>query len=275
MKLLKAPLLHFLLLGSLIFLFAEWHASRGLKASLLVRVSDKQVTYLQNLYRVQFGELPDETMTRALVNKHIREEVLFREALKAGLAQQDEIIRRRLVQKMEFLIQDNNLATTPADEVLINWFEANSEAFLRPASVSFRHLYFVDGAAGEPLARAQTALKALAGQAADQAAVKADRFPLSSAYHDLSPSEATRLFGNNEFSAAIFELAAGQWAGPYQSGYGWHLLYIDSRQDAQQSAFDDVRAQVLAGWQEEQRQVQYEASLQALEAAYIIERGDW
>ena len=103
--LVKEPLLQFLLMGAVIFVLygalTHWKEDR----SRTIVIDEALETYLGNLYKAQFGGYPDTETLDQLVDNYIREEVMYREALKLGLAQQDEIIRRRLVQKNVPLIR--------------------------------------------------------------------------------------------------------------------------------------------------------------------------
>src|SRR6186713_1691045 len=143
-KLLKEPLLHFLILGALIFALNTWRdAARPAKIeSAHIEVTAAVIERLRAGYERQFGQAPDETEMRGLVEAHIREEVLCREALALGLDRDDTIVRRRMAQKMEFLTQDIATAVAPDEASLEKFFAQHAERYAKPAQVSFRHVYF-------------------------------------------------------------------------------------------------------------------------------------
>ena len=128
-KLLREPFLHFLALGAALFALNAWrsrHPSTANTDTPLIDVTEAVVERLHAGYEQQFNRNPDEDELRGLVRAHIREELLFREALALGLDRDDTIVRRRLAQKMEFLTDDLVGATDPDDTVLQRYFSENA-----------------------------------------------------------------------------------------------------------------------------------------------------
>src|SRR5262245_37842217 len=100
-SLLREPLLHFALIGAAIFGLAHVVEQRQEAAQSNIGLDAGLGQRLANLYRTQFGVLPDDGQLRIIVDDYIDDEVLYREALRLGLDQDDEIVRRRLIQKLE------------------------------------------------------------------------------------------------------------------------------------------------------------------------------
>src|SRR6186713_3537576 len=123
-KLLKEPLLHFLILGGLIFALNTWRdAARPAKIeSTHIEVTAAVIERLRAGYERQFGQAPDAKELHGLVTAHIREEVLCREALALGLDRDDTIVRRRLAQKMEFLTGDLATPVEPSEASVREFF---------------------------------------------------------------------------------------------------------------------------------------------------------
>jgi peptidyl-prolyl cis-trans isomerase C len=115
MKILREPLLHFLLLGAVIFAVSVWREGRrpAEKARTQIEVTAGTIAWLREGFTRQWHRAPDAEELRGLVNDHLREEVLYREALAMGLDRDDSIVRRRMAQKMEFLSQDIAGAVEP------------------------------------------------------------------------------------------------------------------------------------------------------------------
>lgn len=274
---LREPLLHFLILGLLIFLIAEWRQGGKQESGRLITVDRGLETYLGNLYHAQFGVHPDgETLTR-LVDNYVREEVLFREALRLGLAQDDEIIRRRLVQKMEYLILDSEVQGRVGEAVLQDYYREHIHNYQEAATVSFQHLYFNDDQAGQAPAR-ERAFRVLAEapKTPDQGlavlAGRADPFPLQDRYEQLSSPRTRQVFGQSQLTDALFEAPLGRWSGPYQSGYGWHLVFIEARNPTTALAYEEVAEKVFKDWQESVRQSQFEALMEDMLSTYVVKR---
>ena len=102
-KFFTQPLLHFLLIGFLIFVFSAWRGDKVESRSENIIVSVSDVVRLASLWQQTWKRVPTEEELQALVRDHIKEEVYYREALALGLDINDTVIRRRLRQKMEFL----------------------------------------------------------------------------------------------------------------------------------------------------------------------------
>jgi hypothetical protein len=144
MKIFREPLLHFLLLGALIFALNAWREkTRPAEASSArIEVTAAVIERLRAASERQYGKAPDAEELRGQVMAHIREEVYCREALALGLDRDDTIVRRRLAQKMEFLTGDIAGAAEPADAAVREFFGKNAARYAKAGRVSFRHVYF-------------------------------------------------------------------------------------------------------------------------------------
>ena len=269
----REPLLQFLLIGALIFVAAEitadWKDNRH-----HVIVVDKNIEdHLKSLYEVQFGADPDAATLKHMVDDYISDEVMYREALRMGLAEQDEIIRRRLVQKMKFLLQDSSDIADPDSAVLQRYYKEHADAFIRPARVSFRHLYFTNDAARIPDARqrAGNTLRELLAGHEQEAMKETDKFPLNDHYADLTRRDARKLFGDTEFVTSLFKIPVGTWSDPVESGYGWHLVLVQERTDKYIKPFAQVKDQVLKAWREEVRKQNFNARIKKMIDEYKVQ----
>ena len=269
----KEPLLQFLIIGALIFLASEITSSRNNDRHHTIIVDKNIEDHLKGLYNAQFGADPDAATLKGMVDDYVRDEVMYREALRMGLAQQDEIVRRRLVQKMEFLLQDSGEITDPDTAVLKSYYSAHADVFTSPARVSFRHLYFSNDDARTPDARqrAARALQAILAGHEQEAMKEADKFPLNDHYTDLTRRDLSKLFGGMEFATSLFRVPVGTWSGPVQSGYGWHLVLVGERVDRRIRPFAGVRDQVLGKWRNEVREREFKARLGKLIKGYKVQ----
>lgn len=268
----REPLFQFIVIGVLIFVIAEFAAQWKQQQQRLIRIDQGVTQYLSNLYTAQFGVSPDGATLDRLVDNYIREEILYREALRMGLAERDEIIRRRLVQKMEFLLSGAERPVEPGIDDLTQWYESHPDSYMQEASASFRHFYFSDDAEqrADAKQRALAALDSVRSGDMQGAAVHSDPFPLEDSYHDLVSSEARRLFGQTEFVEYVFNNPEDEWQGPYRSGYGWHILYVYDRSEPRVAAFNEVSDRVTADWHEHRRMQQLESALSRLFENYDV-----
>ena len=202
----------------------------------------------------------------------VREEILYREALAIGLDKDDTIVKRRMAQKMQFLAEDVAAAREPTTAELRTWFEKNSAKFAQPPRLSFRHLYFSPDRRGERArADAQQALAKLAGQPVDAkiASSLADPFMSQGYYRDRAPDYLAKEFGP-PFALAVAKLVRGSWQGPVESGFGWHLVFVDTVIRGRVPAFEEIEADVKTAWLGEQKALAWDKAYKGMRANYTV-----
>jgi hypothetical protein len=163
-----------------------------------IAVTASDLDWLRSTFASQWNRQPTASEMEGLVEGFIREEVYYREALALSLEEDDTIIRRRLVQKMEFLSEDIALAAEPSEEELQTFFEEHSEDYAIPPRLTFTQIYFSPderGASTEDDARGVLGeLKAMTPPP-ERAPDRGDRFMLEPDYPGLTPAETDRMFG--------------------------------------------------------------------------------
>jgi len=210
---------------------------------------------------------PTEEELAGLIERHIRGEVFYREALAMGLDQDDPYVRNRLGQKLEFLLDDLSAETAPSDETLARYLQEHGERYQAPARVSFQQVYLNPDRHPRLEADATRLLQQLRG-GADPAAL-GDVSLLGQTFDGLSQPEVARQFGD-AFAEALLNLEQGRWLGPIPSGLGAHLVQVGGRQPARRPTLDEVRPLVLRDWQDQQRRAQKEQAYARLRQRYAI-----
>lgn len=262
-KLLREPLLYFLLAGAALFLIADRFGGDGVQR---IVVTDAERARLSAQWQAQMGRPPSPSELDALVEQWIREEIYYREAVAMGL-DDDVIIRRRLAQKLTFLTEDLAIGQAPSQETLRAYYESNAERYTEPERLSFVHRYFSSERRDQAEADARAALT----DADAESAMQGDPFMLQRSYVERSQREIGELFGR-DFAAALLDLPTGSWQGPVRSAYGWHLVRIEQRTPARQLDFDAVAERVAADFRQQQRREANEAYYQALLSKYDVVR---
>jgi peptidyl-prolyl cis-trans isomerase C len=267
---LREPLLHFALLGGMIFAVGVWRDREGAKenAATHIEVTAGTIAWLREGFTRQWHRPPDEHELRGLVTDHVREEVLYREALAMGLDRDDSIVRRRMAQKMEFLTQDIAAAVEPEDAALRRFFADNSERYAKATRMSFRHVFFSKERRGAKLeADVGEALAALTKGASDE--TMGDPFLGEHAFTDANAEEIAAALGR-EFAGKVTAMPAGEWRGPVASSYGLHLVRVSGRAEPQAVAFEAVRDAVARDFSDERRRTVNREVLEGLKARYRI-----
>jgi hypothetical protein len=272
-RIFREPLAHFVLVGLVLFLAAN--AYRRANDIYRIEITPERVAALGLSYQQQFGAPPTPAARAALLQRYIDEEVLFREGLAMGLDRGDEIVRRRVVQKMQFLQQDLQTPRDPSEHDLRSWYNSHLSQYAMPPRVNFTHIFFSPDKGGDPAAqaRARAVLASLNG-AVTRAPERGDNFPDLYDYAAFGPNEAARLFGATSLAQALFTAPTGRWVGPYQSGYGWHLLFISARRPPLTPPFDAVRDQVRNDWLAADASEKNRRAFEALKARFTVVRQD-
>lgn len=271
-RLIHDPMLHFIAAGAIIFGVTQLVAAYRDHSARTIVVDDALRARLGKLYALQLGASPTDTQLTGLIDTYVHDEVLYREGLALGLDQGDEIIRRRLVQKMGFLQSDLIIATDPDEQTLRDHFQHHTAQFAEPAKVGFRQYFFGGDGADQDAnrRRAEQALAQLNG-AGDTRTIAADRSPLAAEYRDLQRSDLTRLFGTTPIVDAVLQAPVGVWQGPFESGYGWHLVRVDQRDEPAVPPFESVRADVADAVRAQQKEENNRRSFEQLRARYDVQ----
>lgn len=274
---LREPLLHFLVAGAV--LFAIYAAiNRGAVDSdeadgSRIVVGPTEIQAIESRWQNQWGREPTPAELTDLVNDYVREEALYRQAVAMGLDRDDTIVRRRMAQKMTFLIEGVAVEQSPSESTLRAWLADNQARYQQPAAVSFRHVYFSADRRGQSAADdARALLKQLDGLADDDDAIAAagDRFMLKDAYDTITRQELSYLLGD-EFADAVFALESGDWRGPVASSFGEHLVYVHRHDDARAADFDQVADRVASDWMRDQAQTADKEAMRELLKTYQVE----
>lgn len=269
----KEPLVHFLILGALIFfLFSFVKDEKSNVAGNKIVISTADMERLSVNWARKWNRPPTEAELKRLVETFIREEVYYREALALGLDRNDTVLRRRLMQKMEFMTNDLAELTTPDEDALNQFFLDNQDKYELPARVSFTHIYFsVDKRGARAASDAKRVLSELATASGSvpRAPQRGDSFMLPYDFTRESPFEVARVFGSG-FADRLLETGINAWQGPIESGYGLHLVRIREKIDSRVPELAEVIDKVRNDWMYEQRQKTNEAVYRKLKERYEI-----
>ena len=243
----KEPLFHFLIIGALIFVvFSMLNKNEPAVSGNMIIVSTADIEQLSGNWSKRWNRPPTETELKGLVDSYIKEEVYYREALALGLDKNDTILRRRLMQKMEFLTNDLAELSTPDQSELNKYLLDNHEKYQLPARVSFSHIYFsLDKRGVRAFEDAKNALPQLNELSTPD---RGDSFMLPYDFVQKTSFEVERLFGA-AFAEQLLSLDTNSWQGPIASGYGFHLVRISEKTDSRMpelfSVIDKVRSDLM------------------------------
>lgn len=243
----RNPLFHFTCVGAALFAGYTFLNSGGAPSGeqAAVRIGAGEVRWLSETFSNQWRRPPSSAELEGLVAGLVEEELLAREARGLGLDRDDTVVRRRLAQKMDFMLQDTARLAEPSDDELRRYRTAHPNEFASPVRVAVEQVYFSPSRRASPEAEAS---RALAGLKADPSAVVAgDPLLLEPDLSQVDEPTLSSLFGPT-FAAAAMVAPRGTWAGPIQSGYGWHLVRVATVKEAAELPFEAVRDRIATAW---------------------------
>jgi peptidyl-prolyl cis-trans isomerase C len=273
-RIFSEPLLQFFILGSLLYALVSFVQSKRERQSKEIVVDNERIGLLIENYKNQMGVLPTKQQLDAMIENYIREEISYREAKKMGLDKDDEIIRRRLSQKFDFLKTDLEEIQTPAEQQLKDFYERNPSLFQTEGTVNFSHIFFTTDNSTDSIAkqRASVVLQQLRNTAAQRAPEKGDHFALQFDYTEQTKLDIIQNFGDQPILDSLFRCPVHTWTGPVKSGYGWHLLYILKRDEAALMPFEANKDFIKTKYKEAMKDEQNRKAFEQIEGNYIVKR---
>ncbi|ASY71572.1 hypothetical protein N181_30210 [Sinorhizobium fredii USDA 205] len=275
MKLLREPFFHFLLAGAGLFVAYTWLddgvETRSQASSVReIRVGEGELRWVSETWTRQWQRTPSPEELRGLVANLLKEELLAREARELGLDKDDTVVRRRLAQKMTFLIEDTARISEPDESDLRQFYDAHKDNFRRTGRVSFVHVFFDRSKRVNAATDAQQTLVRLAADGGpEQITNEGDRLLIEAEIGGADLNTVTARFGQ-DFAREIFSLPPGAWSGPIESAYGLHLVRVSEMIPGEVSPFAQVKVQVLEQWHEQQRRAYEERYFAELFKKYDI-----
>jgi len=272
-RLIREPLVHFVLIGAA--LTASLAAYHNFMTERRIVMTHERVNELSNGYVLQFGAPPDHKALQALIAQDIHNEILFRQGLALGLDKGDEIVRRRVIQKMRFLSQDMGLPPEPSTEELKAYFESQSDRYRLPVRVTFSHIFFSPNEGGFERAhdRAMKVLNAL-NDKTGRAPALGDVFSDSYDYTNYDVGQLSRLFGTTQIVGALLHEKLEHWGGPVRSAYGWHLVRIEARSASRLPELKTIEARVRTDYLMAAQGLANRAAFSRLASQYTVVRPD-
>jgi len=255
----REPLLHFVAAGGLLFLAHALWAPSDEKRIVVTRELAEALTAERE--ELLLRPLTNEERER-VVSEFIDEEVLLREAYRQGLDRGDPRLRRWLIDKVEFLIDEEPAEPTPTD--LDRLFREEPERYMTPRAVSFDHVFY---ASGEP----EAILSRL--RAGAEFARRGDEFWLGKSLNRFSELELSTTLGP-DFAARVLALPKGEWNGPISSSRGAHFVRVTEKHEPELPSREDADWTLRQDWMRAKREESRARRLGELRAQYRIETPD-
>ncbi len=256
----------FLLLGLGVFALDLWPA-RGGREGHVIEVTADEVERLHVRWTAQWGRPPTGPELESLIAEAVDEEILYREAQRLGLDREDAIVRRRLAQKLTFILEDAGGA--PSADAVDEYFARHAERYRRPPRTTFDHVFLSADRRTDPAGDATALLPGIRAGGGDDWRRLGDPFMLSRTYAGRTDAEIAGMFGAG-FEDAVSALPEDSWSGPVESTYGMHLVRVHDRTRSRGPSLDELRDRVVADLREERRRERGRAAYRALRDDYEV-----
>jgi PPIC-type PPIASE domain len=270
-KLAREPLLHFLLLGALIFVAYSLVSKHTSSEPGKIVITQGQLASMWASFTNTRQREPTREEWEGLIRQRVREEVYYREALALGMDKDDLIIRRRLQQKMEFVSDDVSARPQPTDNELRAYLRAHPDSFRVDQRLTFRQVFLDAEKRGKGLAQDTAQLLAQLNREGGKTDILAmgDSILLDHSFDALPANEVARLFGD-KFAKTLGGLPLDRWQGPIESSYGVHLVFVTQRLEGRMPELAEVRDAVRREWDSANRLEANEKFYQGLLKHYTV-----
>ncbi|MVO18647.1 peptidyl-prolyl cis-trans isomerase [Parasedimentitalea huanghaiensis] len=265
MKILKEPLLHFLLMAVAIFAwFIAVDDSAPQTNQNVVEITATDLDLLATQFEKTWQRQPSEQERKKLTDGFVRQEILVREAIALGMDQNDALIRRRLQQKMEFFIASFAEALEPTTDELEEYYQTNSAKYEIGPKVAFLQVFLGDAPQQQETTQILEQLRS--GQSPGQLGKPTQ---LSLQVSLAADTRIDAMFGTG-FAAAISAMPVEEWTGPVKSGYGYHLVFVEQKEAGHLPPLQDVQVGVVADWRTAKKMELMELQYEKLAARYTV-----
>jgi hypothetical protein len=266
------PLGRFLLLGGALLAVdhlvgREEIATREKARTIVVSASRKGA--LVEAFRAEHSRAPGGAELRALLDRWVDEEVLYREALALGLDRGDTVVQRQLTQKMRFLIDDVTTLPEPSPADLEAWLDEHAERYGRGPLVSFEQVFLSRGRHGDGLAAEAARVAERLHRTPDAFVGVGDPFLVGQVVTDADAVRLRREFGAG-FDEVLAGLPSGEWSGPVASAFGLHLVRVTARAPFTAARLADVADRVRLDFDLARREERNRAAVAELRDRYEV-----
>ena len=268
-KFLREPFFHFIVIGiALFFLYGLVNKNIDTKNTILI--TDFDLENIISSFEMQWKRDPTEQELQSIINQNIKQEVFYQEALKMNLDHNDEIIKRRLSQKMQFLSNDIAALSEPTDDILKVYYKENSNKYLTSTRYTLYQITFSSDVRKDNYKDASKTLKQFPEATFDEMKKLGDKLPFSYFFEDVNAKEL-RLQLGSKFPDELKSQEINKWVGPIQSGFGYHLVYITNKVAPSLPDFEVVKKEVLRNYEYDNQIETNELIYQELKKSYDIQ----
>jgi hypothetical protein len=269
-RIIKEPLLHFAVMAAMILGVYGLIENRETDAPDRITITASRIEHLASVFAKTWQRPPNETELKGLIDDYVKDEIYSREAVKIALDRDDAIIRRRLRQKMEFLNEAAADQLIPTDAELATYLSDHRKDFEIAPAVAFKQIFLSSQRHGEKAERETgSLLKVLLTAPEVDTSTLGDPTMLPAEVPLSTKTVITQTFGAS-FADAIIGQKPKQWAGPFKSEFGFHLVQVTEHRAGRVPELSEVRDEVQREWKNAKRRQLEDARMKELLRLYDV-----
>jgi len=265
-NILKAPLLHFALLGALLFVLYTWLNPNSMERDDQLIISKGEIQHIVNIYENKWKRQPTEKVLKSLLDDYVLTQIYYLEGIKLGFDKNDNQIKRRVRQKMEMISSNIFSALDVKDEALQTYLNDHPQKYVKDTVYSFRQIYVDENKHGSDL---KTYLETIIRELRVSDIALSDPVMMQDRYENVSSFSVNREFGKG-FAKQLDGLTVGQWSEALKSGLGLHFVKLEKKVVSKKPTLDDVRDAVLKDYLHEKRKEMMEKQRQQMLKMYDV-----
>lgn len=234
MSLLKSPILHFILLGTIAFVAYTQFKPPGRET---INITSQTIDALIQQRESISQKAVSPEARQSIIEDHIEDEVLLREAYKRGFDKNDFRVRKRILNIMRTSLTE--VVPEPTVTQLRAFYEANKERYLTSPSRSLEQVYFSFASAKLPEKPEQ--FIAQLQEVKDLSGLGDFSLRLSNRYSK-SSFQATAVTFGKPFAQVVFDLPLNEWRGPVESFQGIHYVRVTAEHEPELPSFEQMES---------------------------------
>jgi len=266
----KEPFLHFLVLGSAVFALYRWAEPKPPPETDVVLVNQALLSSIRQRFEAELRRPPSNAELVGEIKSEVRRELLYREGRALGL-DQDDVIKRRVAEKVEFLAADLAHAAPIEERAVREAYDRGRQKYQRPKQISLRQLLF---SADDP-ERAKRQANQLYHELEqgsidyDRARARASPTLLPAALERADAAELARSYGS-DFAARVMRASETGWLAPFESGFGVHVVEVTLVRPSGPLPFDEAREEIRLELERQEREKNRQKLYERLRAKYQV-----
>ena len=262
----KAPLLHFTLLGALLFVLYAWLNPESMERNDRIVISEGKVKHIANRYAKKWKKEPTPEELKSLIDDYVLTEIYYLEGVKLGFDKNDVEIKRRVRQKIEMISNEILSALDVKDEELQGYLNDHPEKYTKDATYTLKQIYINANKHSDTL---DAYLLTIKEQLINVDTATSDSTMMQARYENASSFSINREFGK-DFSKKLDTLKVGKWSDVLKSGLGLHFVKLEAYTPSKLATLEEVRDMVLRDYLYEKRKEMMENQRQQMLEKYEV-----